>query len=308
MQRLSIAIAVLASVWISLSAETQTASSRGVPANMVATAEARHGNNVPVIERQDVMVYQGKDRAQVTGWLPLRGDHAGLQLALLIDDSADTSLGNQFGDLRNFIEAQPATTAIAVGYMQNGTVRMAQNFTNDHALAAKSLRLPLGLAGVVASPYIALSDLIKRWPAADLRREVIMISDGVDPYGGPGPQDPYLDAAIDDARRADVIVYAIYAGGAGHSGHSFWRINWGQNHLSQLADETGGEAYFLGFQAPVAYGPYLDQIKLRLENQYRLTFLAKPPKKAGFENVKLRTEVPNAELVAADAVWVPASD
>jgi hypothetical protein len=37
-----------------------------------------------------------------------------------------------------------------------------------------------------------------------------------------------------------------------------------------------------------------------------LTFLAKPEKKAGFQRFKVRTEVPNAELVAADRVYVAA--
>jgi hypothetical protein len=43
----------------------------------------------------------------------------------------------------------------------------------------------------------------------------------------------------------------------------------------------------------------------RLTHQYLLTFLAKPGKKPGLQPVKIRTEVPNAELVAADMVYVP---
>ena len=92
----------------------------------------------------------------------------------------------------------------------------------------------------------------------------------------------------------------------GHYGHSFWRINWGQNYLSQIADETGGEAYFLGLETPVSFSPYLDDLSHRLTHQYLLAFLAKPEKKAGLQRVKLRTEVPNAELVSADKVYVPA--
>jgi hypothetical protein len=37
-----------------------------------------------------------------------------------------------------------------------------------------------------------------------------------------------------------------------------------------------------------------------------LTFVAKPEKKAGERQVKLKTEVPNAELVAADRIHTPA--
>jgi hypothetical protein len=38
-----------------------------------------------------------------------------------------------------------------------------------------------------------------------------------------------------------------------------------------------------------------------------MTFLPKPEKKAGMQSVKLQTEVPNAELVSADRVYVPAT-
>jgi hypothetical protein len=283
----------------------QEASSTGPPVHMVVTVEPRHGSNVPVINREDVMVYQGRDRAKVTDWLALQGEHAGLQLFILIDDSANTSLGSQLEDIRQFINAQPATTAIGVAYMRNGIADVLQNPTNDHAQAAKALRLPFGDPGASASPYFSVTDLIKRWPETPVRREILMVSDGIDRYWGSGPSDPYVDSTIEDAQRAGVIIFSIYMPGGGHFGHSFWRINWGQNYLSQISDETGGESYYLGFGAPVSFAPYLDDLTHRLTRQYLLTFIAKPEKKAGFQQVKLRTEVPNAELVAADRVYVP---
>jgi hypothetical protein len=288
----------------SLSAQ-QAASSGGVPVRVVVTVEARHGKEIPVISREDVMVHQGRDRAQVTGWLPLQGDRAGLELFLLLDDASDMSLGSQLDDLRRFINAQPATTAISVGYMRNGTVDIVQNLTTDHASAAKALRLPLGSVGAYASPYLSVVDLIKRWPESPVRREILMISNGIDPLGG-GPSNPYLDSAIEQAQRDRVLIYTIYATGVGHLGHSFWRFNWGQNNLSRLADETGGEAYFQGFGTPIAFAPYLEDFTNKLDHQYLLTFLAKAGKKAGFQRVKLQTEVPNADLVVPDRVYVPA--
>jgi hypothetical protein len=191
--------------------------------------------------------------------------------------------------------------------MQDGIAQVVQNLTNDHALAAKALRLPMANPGASASPYFSLGDLIKRWPASDERHEVIMITDGIDRYWGSGPGDTYVDQVIEQAQRAGVIAFGIYTPGVGHYGHSFWRMNWGQNYLSQVAEETGGEAYYLGYGAPVTFAPYLENITLRLNHQYLLTFLAKPEKKAGMQRIKLRTEVPNAELVAADRVYVPAT-
>ena len=277
-----------------------------ISVHMVVTVEAHHGTEVPEIKQQDVTVRQGKERAQVTDWIALRGDRAGLELFVLVDDAlTPTSLGTQLEDLRQFINSQPDTTAIGVGYMRDGSVDISQNLTTEHAQAAKALRLPLGNVGAMASPYLSIGDLIKRWPESKVRREMLVVSDGIDRFGGVGPANPYVDTAIERAQRAGIIIHAIYSTGVGHYGHTYWRFYWGQNYLSKMASETGGEAYFLGFGNPVSFAPYLEDLAGRLNHQYLLTFLAKPEKKPGLQSVKLRTEVPNAELVAADRVYVP---
>lgn len=305
-----IAIAVLGlAVWLcgaqSLSAQ-QAPAANGIPAHLVVTVEPHHGTDVPVINREDVMVYEGKDRDTVTEWVPAQGDRAGLELFILLDDGSSSSLGTQIDDIRKFINAQPASTLIGIAYMQNGIARIEQNPTNDHALAAKALRLPMGISGVNGSPYFSVTDLIKRWPESSNRREILMASDGIDLYYGTGDLlDPYLDEAISNAQRAGILVSAIYTPGVGHFGHSYWRTYWGQLYLAQLAEMTGGEAYYIGFNGPpVSFTPYLDDLAHRLGHQYFLTFLAKPPKKAGWQTVKLRTEVPKVDLVSAGRVWV----
>jgi hypothetical protein len=287
----------------------QNAGAQGIPTHLLVTVEARHGKNVPEISRQDVMVYEGHDRDQVTDLVPAQGDHAALELFILLDDGSGTNLGTQLESLRKFITAQPASTRIGVAYMQNGIAKVEQTPTTDHALAAKALRLPMGIGGINASPYFSLSDLIKRWPESTARREVLVASDGVDRYYGSGDlQDPYLDAAIDDAQRAGIPVFAIYTPGAGHFGHSYWQNYWGQIYLSRLAEDTGGESYYIGFSGgPVSFDPYLEDMGRHLDHQYWLTFLAKPPKKSGWQRIKVTTEVSNAELVAPQQVYVAAA-
>jgi hypothetical protein len=300
-----VAIAVLL-VSVRLAGAQESAT--GPAANLVVTVEARHGSNVPDVTRDDVMLYEGRDRDRVTGWLPLQGDHAGLEFFIMLDDSSGISLGSQLEDIRQFINAQPPTTKIGVAYMSNGIAQVLQNPTSDHALAAKALRLPLGNPGASASPYFSLQDLIKRWPASDERHEVLMITDGIDRYWGSGPDNAYVDTVIEQAQRAGVIIYSIYTPGVGHYGHSYWRTYWGQNYLSQLSDETGGESYYLiGSAPPVSFVPYFEDISRKINHQYLLSFIAKPQKKAGMQRVKVQTEVPNAELVSADRVYVPAT-
>jgi hypothetical protein len=282
---------------------------QGAPAHVLVTVEARHGKNIPDVDQRDVMVYEGHDRDQVTSWVPAQGDNAALELFILLDDGSDMNLGSQLDGIRKFIVAQPPSTKVGLAYMQNGSAKVEQSPTSDHALAAKALRLPMGIGGINASPYFSLSDLIKRWPETSARREILMASDGIDRYYGTADlQDPYLDAAIDDARRANIVVYDIYTPGAGHLGHSYWQNYWGQMYLSRAAEETGGEAYYIGFTGPpVSFDPFLEDMGRHLDHQYWLTFIPKSQKKSGWQRIKVTTEVSNAELVAAHRVYVSAA-
>jgi len=275
-----------------------------VPVQMVVTVEARHGGNVPVLGAHDFLVRQGSQNLEVRDAFPLVGNDAALELYILLDDASRWTIGSDLANLRTFIEAQPPTTAVAVGYMHNGTVETVAAPATDHARAAKALRLPNDMG---SSPWLSLSDLAKRWPLGGARREVVMVSSGADPLGGPGPMNLYLESAIADAQRAGIVVYGIYEPGIGHWGHSFYRTTWGQNDLGQLADETGGEFYGFGFGQPVSIAPYLTEIAEHLTHQYRVTFLAGAASKPGLKPVKVTTEVPNAEIVAARNVLVPAA-
>src|SRR6267378_7209251 len=140
----------------------QQSASETVPVSTVVSVEAKHGKDIPVVNREDVRVLEGHNRLKVTDWIPLQGDQSSLELMVLIDDASDTNLASQFEDMRHFMNAQPPTTAIAVGYMQNGTVRVVQNFTKDHSEAGKALRIPFGSGAAGSSPYLSITDAIKR--------------------------------------------------------------------------------------------------------------------------------------------------
>lgn len=306
------AVMVVAALSISALAAEKSTHSAGVPVTMTVTANVPSDKRMPQIEKDDVIVKLGKERVKATEWAPAQGDRAGLELFFLIDDASDSSLGSHLDEMATFINAQPDTTQVGVGYMRNATVQIVQNFTKDHAAAAKALRLPVGNAGAFGSPYLSAIDLMKRWPATKNRREIIMVTDGIDrarrgyPWRG-----PYInvdvDSAADVAMRTGTIIHTIYAPGVGRWHRNFWEANNGQMGIAKLSDVTGGESFFLGFQSAVSFTPYLDQVQRILENQYRLTFAATPGKKAGLQNVSLNTEVAGVDLAAADAVWVPAA-
>jgi hypothetical protein len=301
----------------------EKAPANSVPVRIVATVEAlQEDTRVSVLKREDVQVRQGKNSLSVTGWTPTRGEQAGLQLFILLDETSGPNLGLQFPDLRAFIQAQPATTSIALGYMRNSSVKIQQNFTTDHAQAAKALRLPLGGVGASDSPYLSLIGLMKGWPDQKVRREVLLITDGIDRvhgYNTPARNwsrfryltrampyiSPDVDQASQDAQRYGIIVHAIYTPGVGHAGRNYYEATSGQNGLAKLADETGGESFYLGLQNAVSFKPYLDTLQNILDNQYVLEFRAAPGPASGLQPVRISTEVPGVEIVTADNVWVP---
>jgi hypothetical protein len=92
----------------------------GTPSSVIVTVESKKNKEAPpTVNQQDVMAYMGRDRVSVAHWLPLQGEHAGLELMILLDDGSGLNLSTQLNDIRNFINAQPPTTAIGVGYMRN---------------------------------------------------------------------------------------------------------------------------------------------------------------------------------------------
>jgi hypothetical protein len=196
--------------------------------------------------------------------------------------------------------------------MRNATVQIVQNFTTDHAAAANALRLPLGSAGAYGSPYLSAIDLMKRWPASDNRREVLMVTDGIDrARRGMGWRglytNPDVDSASEVAMRTGTIIHTIYAPPVGRRDRNYWETTNGQMSIAKLSDVTGGESFFLGLQQPVSFAPYLDQLRNTLNNQFLLSFSAQPGKKAQLQDVSINTEVAGVELASANAVWVPAA-
>jgi hypothetical protein len=300
-----IGVVVAASILATSLYASEMSTDTGVPVSMLVTVQGHRNAQAPRVTPDDVLVSQNKQHMQVTALEPLH-DLNGLQLWILIDDGSETDLGVHLADLRRFVLAQPPATQIGIGYLRNGSAVAVQPLTADHEMAAKAMRLPTGPAGISASPYLALSELIHKWPAGSAAREVLMVSSGIDPDYGTGPDNPYLDEAVRAAQRAGVVVYSIYYPGAGRLGQAGRQVFWGQNYLAQLSEQTGGELYWLGAATPVSLVPYLDDVSRRLNGQYLLTFLAKPDNKPGFQNVEIRSELPQVKLTGPSQVYVPA--
>lgn len=234
-----------------------------------------------------------------------RGSQPDLQLVLLIDDGARSSLGLHLKELQRFLLDQPPTTEEAVIYMRNGASAFTAPFSTNHEQIAQSLRIPLSSPGAGASPYFALSDLIKRWPqhTQDERREVVMITDGIDRYTGLryDPSNPYITATIRDSIRNGVVIYPIYYRDAGFADRTQAGVDSGQNYLTQLAQAVGGEFFYQGYGNPVDFSPYLTQITHKLANQYELQ-VTPPAGTRGIVNLRVQVAAPNTRVQAAQQI------
>lgn len=304
----------------------EKSSQAAVQVHVVITNEAVRGDgDTPALQSGDVKVKQGKTPLQVKQLIRAQGDNAALQLYILVDDTLGSGIGNNLDDVRDFINSLPASTVIAVGYMSNASVNTVQNFTADHALAAKAVRLPRGSLSTMDSPYLSLISLVKGWPQQNVRREVLMVSDGIDRLRGNQPtssrlgpgygrayhsmptMSPDVSSASEIGQRYNVLVYTLYAVGVGRAARSSWDLQIGLSGLSKLSDETGGDTFSLGTSSPISFKPYLERLQKMFDNQYYVVFEATPGKKAELRRVNVTTEVSNSEIAAPDNVWVPAA-
>jgi hypothetical protein len=295
---LLVGLLVVTAGWVS----AQNAPAAAGTTTFTVTAVGKK-ESAPPIAKDDVQLFQGKERKQIGDWK--KGEQ--LFLAILIDSSIDSVAGGQWDYLKEFIMAQPATTYIAVGYLQNNNTQVAQDFTQDKALATKALRLPMGIGALGSSPYLATMDMLKRWPNTGPRRSILLITSGIDYFRGStfGAFYPDVDSVIQRAEKQNTNIWSIYFPSAGHRGHSFYLVNYAQNNMDKLSEDTGGESFFLGSGVPVSIKPYLDELSTHLNNQYLLTFAGSGGSKGKFQSVKVKTELPDVEFFVPSSVFLP---
>jgi hypothetical protein len=300
MQRIGFSAVIVVLVLVSASHVNAQATGQG---RAVITVLTKHGELAPHVTQQDVSAkVNGKD-ADVTGWQHFKGADDALELVVLIDAGA-RNLGRQIDEIAQFIQGQGPRTKIVVGYMQNGHVALAGPLSLDRKQVVSELRLPIG---PTANPYFCLSDLARNWPSQDrhARREVLLLSDGVDPDNRRfDPDDLYVQTAINDSVWAGLVVYTLSWANHAERDDSSIGENGGQSLLNELAQATGGYSYGTGNGNPVSFKPFFDDLALRFANQYALEFTAPLSHKPAVESLKLKVEGLGLQVTAPQEVYV----
>ncbi len=269
----------------------------------VVTIFAKHSELAPQISQQDVSVkVDGKD-SSVSVWAPFKGADDRLELVVLIDSGA-RNLGRQFDEIKSFVQGLGPHAKVAVGYMQNGEAVLAGPLSADHAQVVAELHLP---AGPRSNPYFSLSDLARHWPSRvrGARREVVMLSDGIDPENPHfDPDDVYTQTAVIDSVRAGLVVFTIYWQNRNENDNNSMEAAGGQSLLTELTQATGGYSYWMGSGNPVSFQPFFVDLARRLENQYELDFASRLDRKHVIESMKLKVEGLGIQVTAPQQVFV----
>jgi hypothetical protein len=265
----------------------------------------------PSVSLQDLAIkVNGKDTT-ITNLQPLRGENDRLELVVLIDSGARSSIGTQLNDISGFVKTLPPQAKVSIAWMVNGNAQLATPLTTDHQAALKGIHLPAGFPGASASPYFCLSNLAQHWPSQDrgARRVVVMITDGIDYYNPRyDPNDPYMQAAITDSVRSGLVVYSIYWQNRGRFDRSQYGTDAGQNLLTQVTQATGGYSYWQGYGDPVSMQPYFKDLDRRLQNQYEVAFAAPLKGKSGdVQYIKVKANGVNGKVDAPQQVYVARS-
>jgi Ca-activated chloride channel homolog len=229
--------------------------------NVVFTVTDKHNHFVKDLKKDDFRVLDDKKPPQsVRGFsaetnLPLR-------VGLLID--ASNSIRDRFRfeqqasiEFLNQIIRPKRDEAFVLGF--DTTPEVTQDFTGDAEKLSNGVRLlrPGGGTALYDALYGACRDkLLKTQPGT--RRAIILLSDGED-----NQSRVTRDDAIEEAQRAEVIVYAISTNVSGVKSR-------GDKIMEAIASATGGRVFF-PFKIEEVSDAF-SQIQEELRSQYAISY------------------------------------
>ncbi len=228
------------------------------------------------------------------------GTNSPLNLFILIQDDVVSSIGLEMRPLGEFIRKLPRGSRVSIGYVRTGTLQVRQKFTMDLERAAKSLRIPQGVASAAPyNPYIEVIEALKKFDAQPAgRRAILLVSDGLDISRGVSSssagQSLDLQRAITEAQRRGVAIYSFFAPTTTSDGNMMLLSN-AQSSLQRLSDETGGQAFFQGRGVPTSFEPFIEELTATLDRQIALTYLSTHPDR-GFHRVKISSSRPDVDV------------
>ena len=246
------------------------------------------GKYVTDLTEEEFEVYEDGARQKLTFFSRTQQP---ISLALLLDTSA--SMDERMG------VAQEAAIGFARQLRKDdqaevidfdSQVRILQAFTSDAATLEKAIRqtTPNGSTSLYNAIYISLKELkkVRASVSSDIRRQaIVLLSDGDDTSSL-----IEFEEVLDLAKRSETAIYAIGLRAGEVARREFKEAEF---VLKQLANETGGRAYFVtdARELQKIYQTIWDE----LSSQYALAYSSVNPKRDGaWRRIQVRLSRPNA--------------
>ena len=231
---------------------------------VVFTVTDRHGHYVRDLKSSDIQILDDNKPPQKISTFRAETDMP-VRLGLLID--ASNSIRERFTfeqeaaiEFLSQVLRPRFDQAFVLGF--DTTPEIAQDFTDDTEKLAKGVRSfrPGGGTALYDAVYLACHDKLMKAAKNEgaVRRAIVIISDGED------NQSRYTRAdTISMAQRAEVMIYAISTNISGQSSK-------GDQVLKEMADQTGGRAFFPFKLQDVA--AHFTDIEKELRSQYFISY------------------------------------
>ncbi|MFL6448857.1 MAG: VWA domain-containing protein [Bryobacteraceae bacterium] len=136
------------------------------------------------------------------------------------------------------------------------------------------------------------------------RKALILITDGEDQGSTYN-----IKKAIEQAQRADAIIYSIYyVDRAFYSrGMMSFGGGGGEGELRKMSEETGGKVFTVSSKHPLS--EVFEQIQEELRNQYSIGYSSTNPKRDGsFRRIEIKTDNPEYRVQARNGYYATPAD
>ncbi len=230
--------------------------------DIVFTVTDKRGRFITDLTAKDFELTDEKRPQKILGFtaqsnLPLR-------IALLLDTS--NSIRDRFRFIQqaavDFISSvlRPGGDKIMLATFDND-VEVVSEFTDDAArlsAAVRDLHPGRGTSLYEAIHFVCREKLAKEKPRHDLRRAIILLSDGEDTMSGVA-----RGQAIEEAHKADVVIHSISTNASPPDTH-------GDKVMKLFAEETGGVVFFPFKSGDL--GKSFENLARELRHQYNVYY------------------------------------
>ena len=269
--------------------------------SLTVTATDADGRYLNALEQEDLAVYEDgvQQDIHVFTKTPLP-----IALALLMDSSA--SMEDRLKTVQQAAvgfarRLRPQDVAEVIGFSSRVNIR--QTFTSDRSMLETAITSTSasGSTSLHNAIYVSLKELRKvqaRAPDEVRRQAIVVLSDGEDTSSLVS-----FDEVLDLTKRSETAIYAIGLRDRDSSSGEFLEAEF---VLRQLAQETGGRAFFLNDveELPAIY----NEISEELASQYTIGYTSKNPLRDGqWRRVVVRVNLPDVSARTKQGYYAPVS-